>query len=220
MNREELYENEDAYTELINWKEKDRLTSSLCLTTAFTGPFKGVCHMDDEDNDAKNNLSYSFSFDNNGKTNGSSRCKRLIIEASNNRKLTMEYADLLDSDEIVLTYKLGDKDLVFNITLDGDNRHNSEKITLKDIKTIKISYDGLEFSKSLLKYSITLLAYGDDKEAEKAYEMHKMIVDKLITNVFTKEELKMFYDNIRPIISESRSQTYRDINAILRSMNR
>ena len=117
-------------------------------------------------------------------------------------------------------FSIKSEDLVFNITLDGDNRHNSEKIALKDIKTIKISYDGLEFSKSLLKYSITLLAYGDDKEAEKAYEMHKMIVDKLITNVFTKEELKMFYDNIRPIISESRSQTYRDINAILRSMNR
>ena len=226
MDREELYNDENAYEKLINWPGIAKIVGSFRLATAFSTPFVGTCNLKAEENDdIKKKNTYSFSYDQIGSTEThEDNCFRFILESSNNYKLTINYAkSLLSNDEIAISYKLGDKELTFYISLTVDKKYNYSKMTFSEIENVKIAYDGLTFSKSLLNYRDELLNYcGSNyrKEADRVLELHKNLINKLINSTFNTTELNMFYENLHTILFNQSIKAKKDIDRILRSMKR
>lgn len=203
MNKEELYNNKDAFTEIINWPGIANLVGSLSIVPTFFRPFNGVCHM--PDNDSKNKITYSYLLDEEGKVDhSSSKCKRLVLQSSDGRKLTIEYASLIDLDSIALTYELKNNSIKYKISLKGQDRFNMRNLSLKDIDSVKIMYGELE----LFTYYTNIT------------HLYEIIIDELYYSVFSDDELKMFDDNIYPIIHLERCNELKSINNILRRMGR
>lgn len=202
MDRNKLYDDDNAYIKIINWPEIYKIVSHFIVLPFAFPPVSGMFNVNDTD--AKNPVSYSYTIDTNGKTpNNNSKTKRIVLRSSDGRSLSISYSFLITGFDLVLRFSLRDKEIIFLFDMNNGLKQNPSIENIIESKCIKIFYcddkQSLDVTDGLLN-SYNKLIGIDVEKAMNIYNLHHEIVDLLCNIAFDPEELKMFDEKIWPII--------------------
>ena len=202
MEKEKLYFDKDAYMHIMKfWPNVSKVIADVIN---FSNDEKSFSEENIEIEGIRNKTySYKYNSEHQMKIDNEEVTGReFVFESSDGRKITIEKCDktiwsnpfdFKDMSYVRLSYKLGEKNLDFNMSY--NRRENEDEDKFRNISTI-VKYDEIEFKNSLFKKYRKLASDGKYEEARKCMQVHKEIIEKLIGSVFNKEELSFIHNKL------------------------